>query len=278
MNSDAKAVADVRFAKGEISESEYRRILEVIGANNRSTKNDVIENLKNIGKASVKAIKDVNEGKPILNNKNYNIPTINTALQVDDDLAFFDSYFEWKGNQYPYSSVTAISYFEKQTSTAVSTHSAKFEIYVNNCLLVSKSSIGFILGKTDKSERIRVAYQYVSEKTRGQRYKNYRTQFSTKGYVKFGDAKIYSNGNVELNGKVINIISSNKNGNFLIGTSYKNYKSERNSPYEIVIGESGTGFFSSKIKFTLEIDQDVQLMMLNYFKMIGPEDKWMKPT
>ena len=193
-------------------------------------------------------------------------PTDSEPMNVTSDFTLYASNFDSKGRRIGYESVVGLDYENASvqhgaTSSLVSTKN-DMTITLADGTRVRVAASSFLIGQLGKGMRIDSAYSYLSKRTFQQRVNLLVKEIEADRYFSVGSVKIFPNGNVVKGGIALNLMTARENNALEIGTS--GGLSKIRDPYEIVVGKTGTGMFSERIKFRVKHNQDVIISVISH--------------
>lgn len=267
MAESAKEILDLRFAKGEISEADYRRMLNALQSTAASgSKMGALFNSVKTG------MKDHLDNQPFLAEMKQPQPlaalTDEVPFEVTDELSLYKKYLIFKGRKVVYSDITSLEYVgDSDTLNGLNTSVYRLDIVAPGSGAIHVKSMTMLIGRTQKGKRIGEAYRYLSQATFKQRMAVHVKAMEEVGYTMIEGVRVYPNGDVVQGSTKANVMEAAKKNCLLLGTQYRSWSGKNSStdPNEIIIGNGGTSIFSSRVKFTLTKDKDVEMALLRHF-------------
>lgn len=282
MNPTAKEALDLRLARGEISEEQYRSLLKTLSTSTEGGKEGVVSALFRIGANATKAIDKLLIGRDTVDYALLNRdPTNEEPLEVTKNFFVYGDYLSHNGEQVRLEQIVGLSFSLVETNTATTSGMPLW--------MSATSQLNIYLGR-DKTRYIEVkvkaghsfhnkhilmrkAYHFIAEKTASHRMDLYLKQLEQSGHITIDGAKLYRNGDVEKGGVRVNFHAARQNNVLQIGTSYdtgvllqliSGSRQSGKKPNQIIVGESGTGFFDRRVKFEVDRDHDVLFRIIHY--------------
>ena len=245
MSESAKEILDLRFAKGEISEEEYRRMARTIQV----------------------TADPQNRTSPSRNETRFPASSGPAPFEVTPDFVMHEGYFVYKRQKIPYAEVRRLDYTAfSYTLNLVNNSIYSMVIHVDGMKPITVKSTTMFIGQSQKGKRISDAYALLSKITFQQRLASHLNAMRDIGYTTIEGVRLYPNGDVVQGGTKANIKEAAKNNHLALGTYFSAWWSMDSSsdPYEIIIGNNGTNIFSSRVKFKLTQNQDVESALLEH--------------
>lgn len=279
MDPSVKKALDLRLARGEISEIEYRSLLKTISTSHEDSNEGVVSALIRIGSNATKAIDKLLIGTDKVD---YALlkrsPTNDEPFKALNNFYVYGDYLIYKDDRVAYDQVVGISF------SAVESKTGTMSGMPLGMSCKSKLTIGFgdegqrveINTKSgsyfdSKSQFIRKAYDFIREKTFRQRMARYLAQLEQPGFIAIDGAKLYRNGDVEKGSTRISLHAARQNNMIQRGTSYgglwtaiSGLQISGTKPNEMIVGENGTGFFARRVKFEVDRDHDVLFSIIEH--------------
>lgn len=273
MDSNIKKTLDIRLARGEISEAEYRSLLKTISTSTQSVGDGVKSVLKRVVNGASTAVDKMLGMEQIHNDQLKSTPTNDAPLEVTKDFVVYSDYVLYKGQRIGYDQMIGLSYSSVDSTTKTYTGfqlgmncTIKFKIQLKDKSwridLQTKASSAFF----GKNILLVKAYSFIRTKTFQQRMDAYIKKLEQPGFIAINGAKLYRNGDIEKNGTRVNLHNARKNKMIQKGTSYGGWYSpvSGTNPNEIIVGENGTGIFSRRVKFEVDQDHDILLPIIEH--------------
>lgn len=162
---------------------------------------------------------------------------------------FYNNSFIHKTIRYDYNSIESLRFVVNNISINFSTDEnytfmirmnddAIFDLIVGDALFtINKRKVA------EKKQNIRIIYNYLNKLTFNRRLENYLNQLKNNNYIvyKFSSGhktvKIYNDGNVIMDNRVVNLKTARQAGTLKFGTAYGLGCDRTIDPYEISINE-----------------------------------------
>jgi hypothetical protein len=252
-----------RLAKGEISLSDYRQIASELTSSRASDlAGDSLDLVKKGASKFVSTSSTVI--KDIFGTDSVPYPTNNAPFVVTKNLHIFGDFFEYKSVRFDFSEIVSLSFFAKSETMNFIPMGTNSDLCIwvksGKKIEISGASV-FIKGKTNKY--MSIAYSLLSQVTYNQRLRLAVDKLSNRGGIIVDGVTITKDGYFRKGGTSVNIRKAALNENLVIGTyfsfgmRYKNY-----DPYEVVAGENGTSILSSRVRFSVKVDTDVNFHII----------------
>lgn len=247
-----------RLAKGEISISEYKQIIQGLApSHNSENLSNSLELLKRGASKLISTSSDAYTN--IVGKDSVPYPTNHSPLEVTKVFKIYGDFLEYNSERYPFSEIVSISFHAKSETinfVPMGTDSNLGLVLRNGKKIDLSGKSVFIKGKTNKL--LSIAHSLLSEITFNQRLKIAIDNLNGRGGIVIDGVTITRDGFFRKGSTSINIKKSSANDNLVIGTyssfgvRYSNY-----DPYEVVAGETGTSILSSRVRFSVKSDTDV---------------------
>jgi high potential iron-sulfur protein len=261
MKQEARDVLDLRLAKGEICAEEYRELLRALADGEPEAGPAVLQEAKSFASKAVERA---------FSGPSTEAPTNAAPWVLTNDLVLYGDHLVHKGQTKNYSAISSVNYhaFRNSVNYIPTNVQNALELVFDDGDKVSIRSLGVFI-ETGKNKRVSSACYFLSWKTFQQRVRLYQDLLKNPGYFEirnvFSHVRIYANGDIEKNGLRLSIARASEHRALQFGTEWGTSLSGGKNPYAIVVGETGTGFFSRKIKFAVTKDQDVVSSLVQYF-------------
>lgn len=197
-------------------------------------------------------------------------------LEVTKSFALFENVFVYEGTDYSYEGVSSVHYGASVNEINLINVGSRayMSIRHDDCCDISVDAETWVL-KTQHFKNIGRAANIVSQKTfRGRLGRNIK-KLETQGYIsiprlKFRrgggvdewEIRIYGNGDVVEKDLRFNLHQAHAQKCLQIGyDAHLGYEGVSN-PYEVIVSDTGTAFWNTKIKFDITTDYDVMSWLL----------------
>ena len=257
-----------RLASGEISVADYKEILENLKQGGNSdlvakTKEAAFQVASIAGKSSQQLM------DAIFGSNSYQDPTDSQPIEIAGVFSIFGSYFNFDRKRHLISDIKSIGFQANSRSfnyvQTTSTSRLSIKMKNNEEIEVSGLSV-FTTGR--KNKRLSIAYRILSSRTFSDRFERYIADLQKNNFIQVGKAKLTRDGYVIKGNSRVNLRVSMRKGYLSIGTAWSwGHGTGYVNPYEIMAGETGTGIFSDRIRFTVIDDRDVIFEIIR--QMVG---------
>lgn len=255
MDETVKRELDLRLAKGEILIDEYNSIIKHInGSDKPNVTSDKVKSPANTGLTS--------KQKALLGLYDNISPSTHNPYEVTKELFLFESQLSYKGTFYNYNSIMSLKFTSsKSTINFISSSKSLLEIIFDNNEKISVRSASMIIeGK--KFHSITTAYIFLSKLTFELRLEKIFNRLDRNGFIDRDGVRIFKNSTIQQGNTLINLKTAKNNNCIQFGSTIDCRPSFLSGwyiyqPNKIIIGETGTKFYSKRINFDSVTDKDI---------------------